>query len=145
MVTSTINYFECDQDLLWQKARKREVLVSVVFCKESAIIDTLEGQVQCEPGDAIVTGVQGEEWPVTRERFEQLYEAVSPLRMGEDGEYRRLAHEVEAARLIRPCRVSLSGKRGHLSGNAGDWLVRHSDGGLGIVAAGVFEKTYFLV
>ena len=36
-------------------------------------------------------------------------------------------------------------EQGALSGNAGDWLVQHTDGGFGIVADDIFERTYELV
>ena len=43
---------------------------------DSAIgyIDTLEGRLIVEPGDWIITGVAGENYPCKADIFEQLYE-----------------------------------------------------------------------
>jgi hypothetical protein len=139
------NGFKALPDLEWQKARKREVLVSVVFCEESITVPTLEGLVRCEPGDAILTGVHGELWPVSRELFEMLYEPVFPALMGKDGQYCSLPHTVEVARLSHQCRIFLSGNMGSLNGTNGDWLVRQEDGSMGIVASDIFSKTYNLI
>ena len=129
-------------DLDWQKARKREVLVLVAFCEKSATVPTLEGTVRCVPGDAILTGVPGEQWPVSRELFEKLYDPILPVAMGKNGQYRGLSHEVDAARLTHQCQILMPAKRGSLKGTAGDWLVRQQDGSLGIVASDIFFKTY---
>lgn len=131
--------------LVWLKARKREAEVSVIFCGKTDTVATLEGSVRCEPGDAIVTGVHGEQWPVHRPLFETLYEPVSPALMGNDGRYRILPHTVTTARLTQPHLIRLPDNRGSLNGSAGDWLVRQRDGSLGIVASDIFAKTYDII
>lgn len=42
-------------------------------------IDTLEGQMNVQPGDWIVTGIAGEHWAVKPDIFWQTYEAVEEL------------------------------------------------------------------
>lgn len=132
-------------ELQWKKARKQELVLSVVFCEEPTIIDTLEGSVRCEPDDAILYGVHGEQWPVTRGLFKKLYEPVFPVKMGENGLYRSLSHEVDAAKLTLHCTIPLPDNRGDLSGNAGDWLLRQHDESYGIVAEDIFAKTYEII
>jgi hypothetical protein len=39
-------------------------------------IDTLEGQLFIEPGDYIITGIQGERYPCKPDIFEKTYETV---------------------------------------------------------------------
>jgi hypothetical protein len=39
-------------------------------------IDTLEGVMEGKPGDWLVTGAQGEQYPVTDARFRECYEVV---------------------------------------------------------------------
>lgn len=39
-------------------------------------IDTLEGTATAHPGDWIVEGVSGEQWPVPRAQFERSYEEI---------------------------------------------------------------------
>lgn len=94
-------------------------------------------------GDAIVTGVRGEEWPVQRARFEQTYEPVDTgLAVGCDGEYRRKVSSVLAFQTTSPMSLSLSHSRGSLSAQAGDWIVTDTDGGQWVVADGIFQDTY---
>ncbi len=130
---------------IWQKARKREMVVAVLFSTQPTVIETLEGPVRCGVGDAIITGGRGERWPVQRGLFEKRYEPIHPLQMGEDGQYRSLSQEVDAARLTRPYHLELSAQQGTLSGNAADWLVRKQYGSMGIVAGDIFPETYILV
>lgn len=40
------------------------------------VIDTLEGQMQAQPGDWIIRGVQGEYYPIKPSIFESTYEPV---------------------------------------------------------------------
>ena len=129
----------------WKRARRRPLVFEVAFNQEKVVIDTIEGPVHAEVGDAVVTGVRGERWPVRRTKFAELYEPVSWTRMGEDGHYRRRAVVVRTTRLTQPLSLFLPDEQGALSGNAGDWLVQHTDGSFGIVADDIFERTYELV
>ena len=86
----------------WQHARRRPLVFEVAFAKEKVLIDTLEGIVRADAGDAVVTGVRGERWPVSKTRFAELYEPVSTTRMSEDGRYRRRAGVVRTTRLEQP-------------------------------------------
>ena len=129
----------------WKRARRRPLVFEVAFNQEKVVIDTIEGPVHAEVGDAVVTGVRGERWPVRRPKFAELYEPVSGTRMGEDGHYRRRAVVVRTTRLTQPLSLFLPDEQGALSGNAGDWLVQHADGSCGIVADGSFQQTYELI
>ena len=129
----------------WKRARRRPLVFEVAFNQEKVVIDTIEGPVHAEVGDAVVTGVRGERWPVRRPKFAELYEPVSGTRMGEDGHYRRRAVVVRTTRLTQPLSLFLPDEQGALSGNAGDWLVQHADGSFGIVADGIFQQTYELI
>ena len=117
----------------WKRARRRPLVFEVAFNLEKVVIDTIEGPVHAEVGDAVVTGVRGERWPVRRAKFAELYEPVSGTSMGEDGYYRRRAVVVRTTRLTQPLSLFLPDEQGALSGNAGDWLVQHTDGSFGIV------------
>ena len=129
----------------WQRARRRPVVLEVAFAHENIVIDTLEGLVPAEKGDAVITGVWGERWPVPSTRFTELYEPVPTTRMGEDGRYRRRTSMVQTSRLEQPLSLFLTDEHSVLSGNAGDWLVQHADGSFGIVADGIFQQTYELI
>ncbi|WP_394860127.1 hypothetical protein [Staphylococcus epidermidis] len=58
------------------KVRKKPVVVNAEKAKEAMFIDTLEGRMKAEKGDWIITGVNGEKYPVKPEIFEQTYEVL---------------------------------------------------------------------
>lgn len=122
--------------------RKRPRLFAVEFAHTTQTIATLEGPVLCRPGDAIVTGIVGEQWPVPPDVFPSKYEAVAPTRTGESGQYRSLAQTVRAVQLRAPLEVALSAGRGRLLGVAGDWLVQYAPGDCSVVRDAIFRSTY---
>lgn len=124
------------------RARSKPLKVSVRFAVTPGTVETLEGTVRHAAGDAIVTGVAGENWPVPRARFLAGYDPVSPTAAGEDGRYARRPRAVLALRLAEACDVILPEGRGRLQGRAGDFLVQYAPGDWAIVAGGVFERTY---
>jgi hypothetical protein len=40
-------------------------------------IKTFEGTMSARPGDWIITGVDGEKWPVKKEIFEKTYKRIN--------------------------------------------------------------------
>lgn len=123
-------------------ARRRPTTVEVRFAAVAGSVATAEGEVRHSANAAIVTGMAGERWPVERATFDAGYEPVAPTRMGEDGVYRRKSLAVLARRFGEPFELVLSEGRGTLIGEAGDWLVQHTPGSFGIVAAAVFAQSY---
>ena len=124
------------------RARSKPVTVQARFAPAPGITETLEGPVAHSAGDAIVTGVAGENWPVERARFLASYEAQNPTMPGEDGTYAKRPKEALALRLARPHCVTLSGGRGQLNGRIGDYLVQYAVGDQAIVEGSIFERTY---
>jgi hypothetical protein len=57
--------------------RRRPVIVEAVQIWEDTYIDTLEGRMHASPGDWVVTGVDGERWPVKPDIFARTYELVT--------------------------------------------------------------------
>jgi hypothetical protein len=100
--------------------------------------------VRYDAEDALVSGADGENWPVNRKTFERIYEPVGSKGYGQDGPYRKIGGEILAVRLDGPRRIDLSGGRGVLTGQSGDWLVDYGAGDLAIVAADVFLSSYKL-
>jgi len=123
------------------RARKRPVTLQVRFAREPGVCKTQEGPVRYEAGDAILTGIHGETWPVPKEKFGQLYEPAAGTVAGEDGMYRKRPDEVWALQVREPFEVVLSGDRGTLQGKPGDWLVQYAPGDCAVVADDVFRKT----
>ena len=118
------------------------VLVQVAFANEALDIETLEGPVKCKAGDAIVTGVHRERWPIERLRFLATYEAADGVVMFQPGFYRRKPTVVTAKQLLAPMTIELSSARGALAANAGDWLIHGGEGDQWIVADVIFQKAY---
>jgi hypothetical protein len=100
--------------------------------------------VHARPGDAILTGVAGENWRVSRARFAEKYVPVAPTRAGADGTYRSVSRRIHAVHMQEPFAVLLVDGKSRLSGKPGDWLVDYGDGSLGIVAPDIFAHTYAL-
>jgi hypothetical protein len=134
-----------DDGMRWRPARQRPHIVSVTFTEHAGSLDTLEGAVSFAVGDAIVTGIKGECWPIPRHQFERFYTPCAGLCNGQPGNYQRQPRDVSVAQLGQPTRITLSEKRGTLVGETGDWLVEYAPGDRAIVAADIFQLTYELL
>lgn len=58
------------------KVVKKRIPVTAFQTKEPMNIITLEGTMRANSGDWIITGVEGEQWPVKKEIFEKTYEVI---------------------------------------------------------------------
>ncbi|MDR3321269.1 MAG: DHH family phosphoesterase [Synergistaceae bacterium] len=123
-------------------AVKRGIPVSVTFARGPGILDTNEGAVSYLDGDALVTGVKGELWPVARERFFGTYSAHGGTAPGGDGTYIRNATPSLALQIDMPFVVELGNGGSVLRGGRGDWLMQYEPGEYGIVAREIFEETF---
>jgi PGDYG protein len=127
------------------RARKRAVVVQVEFAETDGTLPTQEGPVTYSTGDALLTGAEGERWPVTRGTFEVNYVPMAPTRRGKPGRYRKRARVVWAKRMTDAFDVMLECDRGTLRGRPGDWLVQYTPSDFGVVSARVLARTYELL
>ncbi len=58
------------------KYRKKPIVIEAVQVPKEFSVETMEGVMTGKPGDYLVTGVKGEQYPVDREIFEETYELV---------------------------------------------------------------------
>ena len=58
------------------KFRKKPVVVDAYQTDREMNIETLEGVMHAEPGDWIITGVNGERYPCKPDIFQKTYEPV---------------------------------------------------------------------
>lgn len=58
------------------KFRKKPVVIEAYQTGVPLDIETLEGVMHAEPGDWIITGVNGEKYPCKPDIFEKTYEPV---------------------------------------------------------------------
>lgn len=126
-------------------ARKLEHEVQVHFSEDSCTVRTLEGLVHARRGDAIITGIDGEHWRVSQERFPHKYQPVEPTPPGSDGTYRSLRTRILALQMTEDFEVLLADGQSRLQGKPGDWLVDYGDGSLGIVSQAIFPTTYEII
>ena len=56
-----------------KKYIKKPVEVTAYQTDKEVIIHTLEGDMRAEPGDYIITGVHGEQYPCKPDIFEKTY------------------------------------------------------------------------
>lgn len=120
---------------------KRSLPVDVTFAKRVGELQTLEGPVRFEIGDALVMGSVGERWPIRRSTFDATYAPVPPLHAGEEGRYAKRPLAVEARQAEVECDVLLGEGRGSLHAKAGDWIVT-AEGGQWVVGDAIFRQTY---
>lgn len=59
------------------KVVKRSIPVEAYQTKKPIDIQTLEGTMHANAGDWIITGVEGERWPVKEEIFKKTYRIIS--------------------------------------------------------------------
>lgn len=102
-------------------------------------IQTLEGPATFQPGDYLARGAKNEEWPVSKEHFDQVYQRVAPA--DADGFAIYLAKDIREAHQMDKD-FTVKRKNGDiLSGKKGDYLVR-SDGNVRVVQRDIFENTH---
>ncbi len=59
------------------KWRKRPVVVTAQRMREGFTVETMEGTMTGKPGDWLITGINGEQYPCDDEIFRKTYEAAS--------------------------------------------------------------------
>lgn len=59
------------------KFRKKPIVIEAYQTQEEQIIETLEGPLRAAPGDWIITGLRGEQYPCKPDIFEKTYEPVA--------------------------------------------------------------------
>jgi PGDYG protein len=128
--------------------RKRAVPVPVTFARSSGTLETLEGPVPYEVGDAIVTGTKGESWPVGRSDFLDRYAPLPGTNPGDNGTYERRPEVLDALQVTDddnpPLEVTIA-SGGVLTARTGDWIVQYSTGDLGVVNQQIFKETYEVI
>lgn len=60
-----------------QKFQKKPVIVEAYQTDNEIIIHTLEGDMKASPGDWIITGVGGEQYPCKPDIFEKTYQKIN--------------------------------------------------------------------
>jgi len=106
------------------------------YAETDETIETKEGSVGAKAGDAIMTGTEGEEWPIPAEKFAETYDDLG------DGTAAKKNIPVFAKEMSEPFQVKVSWSDDLLQGEEGDYLVQYGAGDYGVVGREIFEKTY---
>jgi PGDYG protein len=120
----------------------KQETVQVVFALDDGSIASREGANHYRAGDALLTGSGGGRWSVSRDRFDQRYQPLPPLRHGADGAYRSLPLPVLARQIPEGFTVRRSAAGDLLHGSAHDWLLQYAPGDWGIVEDARFRRLY---
>jgi len=125
--------------------QKKAVPVQVTFATADGVCETKEGLVAYKAGDAIMTGVEGEQWSIQRGKFDDTYMPISPTYKGIDGLYVKKPLIVYALQITEPFYVTVSWAKDKIQGKPGDWLVQYFENDYGIVDQTIFAKSYDII
>ncbi len=120
-------------------------IVTVRFAPATGSVASREGANHYKKGDALIVGSTGDEWSVTRDRFDIKYVPVAPLKHGEDGSYRNIPIAVLAKQINEDFSIARSAGGDVIHGKAGDWLMQYAPNDYGIVQNAKFQKVYQLL
>ena len=120
------------------KCFKKPIPLEFRIAQETETIKTAEGIQTAKPGAYIMTGTEGENWPIPPEEFE--YDILT--QDGNKGTAAKQKKIVPAKEMNEPFVVKPTWSDSTLSGNPGDYLVQYSAGNYGVVGRTIFEKTY---
>ena len=123
----------------------KDEVVAVEFAVDAGVVLSSVGENRYAPGDALVTGSNGDRWCVSRTRFDARYRPCPGTRAGSAGAYRNVPVTVLAKRIDEPFRIARVAGGDVLSGQAGDWAVQYAPGDYGIVDGMRFARVYRLI
>jgi hypothetical protein len=129
----------CDGSFLAVKSAEPHL---VEFAHNDGVLQTLEGPVAYQAGDALLTDELGLRWPIVRSKFFDNYVPVGKTIEGEPGTYCKEYRIVLAEKMQEAFTVQLPQKKGQLSGQPGDYLVTDPLGDQFVVNARVFQRCY---
>lgn len=118
------------------KVFKKAVPVPYQIADSDGIIQTLEGPVRYKAGAYIMTGPKGEQYPITPERFAELYAD------GKDGQAtpKKIIKLAKLADHDGTVNTSWGDPLHYTAGN--DYIVRHGPNDYGVVKKDIFAQTY---
>lgn len=117
-------------------------LVTVRFATTPGAIQSREGLNRYAAGDALITGSTGDQWSVTRDRFDAKYLAEPGTTPGQNGEYRNRPLPVLALQQATAFAAERTAGGDVITGAAGDWLMQYAPGDHGIVENAKFQRVY---
>ena len=127
---------ELSQDPDAFQTAKKPIPLNFRYAEDGETIETKEGPVTARVGDAVMTGTEGEQWPIPAESFKQTYNILEP------GLAAKKDIPVFAKEMTDSFQVKVSWSSDLLQGDPGDFLVQYGPADYGVVGAEIFRKTY---
>ncbi|MCH9633013.1 MAG: hypothetical protein S4CHLAM6_13640 [Chlamydiae bacterium] len=121
------------------QAYKKNIVLDFEYAAKSGEIQTLEGKVACAAGDAIMTGTQGERWPISKDTFTATYNVV------EEGKASKKKIVLYVYQMKEIFKVKVSWSNSLLEGKADDYLVQYGPNDFGVVEKEIFKETYEVI
>jgi hypothetical protein len=117
-------------------------IVGVQFATVAGVLISRVGPNHYEAGDALVTGLDGDRWCVSRDRFDLKYEVIGGGSHGQNGRYQNKPVPVLARQMSESFRCQRTSGGDWLQGQAGDWLLQYAPGDHGVAAQARFAQVY---
>lgn len=121
--------------MIKRKFRKKPIVIEAYQTDKELIIDTIDGSLRAAPGDWIITGVSGKQYPCKPDIFEKTYEPVDDL-----GKFRKKPIIVEASQTDKE--IIVNTLEGPLRAVPGDWIITGVNGEKYPCKPSTFEKIY---
>jgi len=115
---------------------KKPIAIKYEIAKAPGNLETLEGVVKYDKGDYIITGPKGEQYPVSPETFENLYDNDNGYGSATPKKIFKKAKLADHNGVIHTSWGDLEYTKGN------DYIVRHGDGDYGVVKKDIFPMTY---
>lgn len=117
------------------KTSKKAAPVKYQLAQQSGTVKTLEGPVRYEAGHYIMTGPKGEQYPISPEKFNTLYD--------DNGDGTSTPKKISKLAKLADHDGVLHTSWGDLQYTKGnDYIVRHGAGDYGAVKKDIFAQTY---
>jgi hypothetical protein len=117
-------------------------IVSVEFAAVAGVLMSRVGPNHYQAGDALVGGMDGDRWCVSRDRFDLKYEPLPGVSHGQSGRYQNKPAPVLARQMREAFRCQRTAGGDWLEGQAGDWLLQYAPGDHGVAAQSRFAQVY---
>ena len=114
---------------------KKDLPVLYATAETPGMINTLEGPVKYQVGYKIITGPNGEQYPIPPEKFAGLYDVDGGLAIP-----KKIIKMAKLADHNGAVKTSWGETLNYTRGN--DYIVRHGPGDYGVVKKDIFPKTY---
>jgi hypothetical protein len=121
-------------------ARRRPVELAARRSTTEEMVETWEGPRTAYPGDYVITGVKGEQWPVLAAEFEKLYDVASPPDEEGNLRVRKKIFDVATYQTYQPITFTVQDEEFHA--DTGYFIISYGEDARYPCEPGVFFETF---